>query len=472
MNGPYGRLAIEHGRVWTPGGLLEDATVVVEGERIAAVGEPAASADERIDARGRLVLPGFIDTHSHHREPGFTHKEDILSATRAAAAGGVTTTIGMPNVDPPVTTLERYEATLELYRRTAVVEFNIHPAPTIPAEVPKLAAAGALGFKVFQIVDTKRSYPHMPGLGVTDHGELLEIFEAVRPTRRPIMVHPHDQQLMSRFEQRYWARGEHGPLAYAAAQREYDGLVWNTAIQMLLQFQEAVGTWLHVLHLVTRQSIEMVRRAKASGRAVTSEVNGFALFLGDWEVIERNGPRALGRWVPPEVKEALWAGIRDGTVDVLGTDHGPHTLEEKRPGWEDMWKAPSAVPQLQDYLTQLLEKGVRAKHITLDQAVRLASYRPARVFGLYPKKGTIEVGSDADIVVVDPEAEIEFRDENALSKCGWTPYEGERAHGVPIHTLVRGRFVYRDRQVVGEPGWGQLVRQTGAPDVVETGRLS
>jgi dihydroorotase-like cyclic amidohydrolase len=204
----------------------------------------------------------------------------------------------------------------------------------------------------------------------------------------------------------------------------------------------------------------MVRRAKAEGRHVTSEVNGFALFLGDWETIERNGPRALGRWVPPEVKESLWAGIRDGTIDVLGTDHGPHTLEEKLPGWQDMWKAPSAVPQLQDYLSKLLEVGVRGGELNLDQAVRLASYQPARVFGLYPRKGTIEIGSDADLVLVDPEAEIEFRDEAAFSKCGWTPYHGQTAHGVPIHTLVRGRFVYRNRHLVGEPGWGRMARPT------------
>lgn len=461
-HGTYDRLVIENGTVWTPDGILDAASVVIEGERIVEVVEGRAdeAATERIDATGKLVLPGFVDTHSHHREPGFTHKEDILHATRAAAAGGVTTSIGMPNVDPPATTMERYEAMLELYRRQALVDFNVNPAPTVAEEVPRLAEAGALAFKVFQVVDTKRSYPHMPGLGVTDDGEMLEIFENVQRTGLPVMVHPHNQELMDRFEQRYWARGEHGPLAYAAAQREYDGLVWNTAIEGLLWLQQATNVRLHVLHLVTRQSIEMVRRAKADGRPVTSEVNGFALFLGDWDTIERNGPRALGRWVPPDVKDALWSGIADGTVDVLGTDHGPHTLEEKLPGWDDMWKAPSAVPQLQDYLTQLLDKGVRADRISLDAAVRVASHNPARVFGLYPAKGTIEPGADADIVIVDPDAEIEFRDENALSKCGWTPYHGERAHGIPIHTLVRGRFVYRDREIVGEPGWGQLAERT------------
>lgn len=461
--GPFARLAIEGGQVWTPDGILDGATVLVEGEQIATIlpGGERAEADERIDARNHLVLPGLVDTHSHHRDPGFTHKEDIAHATRAAAAGGVTTTIGMPNVDPPATTAERYEAMMDLYRANAIVDFNVNPAPTVAEEVPKLAGAGALGFKVFQVVDTKRSYPHMPGLGVTDDGEMLQIFENVAATGLPVMVHPQNQALMSRFEQAAWGRGEHGPLAYASAQRTYEGLVWNTAIMTLLQLQEATGVRLHVLHIVTSQSMDMIRGAKAQGRPVTSEVNPFALFLGDLGTIERNGPRALGRWVPDAVREALWRGIGDGSIDVLGTDHAPHTADEKQGGWVDMWKAPSGVPQLQDYLTQLLEKGVRRGNITLDSAVRIASYNPARLFGLYPRKGTIEPGADADIVVVDSAMEIEFRDENALSRCGWTPYHGERARGVPVHTLVRGRYVYRDRQVVGEPGWGRQARRDG-----------
>lgn len=454
------RRIIENGKVWTPDGFIDGGTVVIEDETITEVltAGAAAGPGERIDARGMLVLPGFIDTHSHHREPGFTHKEDITTATRAAAAGGVTTSVGMPNVNPPLTTLERYEQVLDLYAAKSLVDYNINPAPTVASEVPLMAEAGALAYKIFQVIDTKRTYPHMPGLGVTDDGDMLELFESVSQTGLPLMVHPHNQELMDKFEQRFWARGETGPLAYAEAQRMYDGLVWNTAIQGLLMLQEAVGTRLHVLHLVTSQSVEMVRAAKQAGRPVTAEVNGFALFLGDWELIEKNGPRALGRWVPREVKDALWAGIQDGTIDVLGTDHGPHTLEEKMPGWEDMWKAPSAVPQLQDYLSQLLEQGVWPGRITLDAAVRVASYNPAKVFGLYPRKGTIEPGADADVVIVDPELKVEFNDATVLSKCGWTPYHGTTAKGGPVHTMVRGRTVYRDGVVVGKPGDGRLAR--------------
>jgi dihydroorotase (multifunctional complex type) len=436
--------------------MLERGAVVIERDRVAAVdaGRPRG-AGVRLDATGHWVLPGFVDTHSHHREPGYTNKEDITAATTAAAAGGVTTSVGMPNVQPPVLSLEAYEATLAIYGRKALVDYNVNPSPTVVGEVSRLAAAGALAFKVFQVVDSKRSYPHVPGLGVTDDGEMLEVLERVVPTGLPVMVHPHNQQLMDRFEKRHWERGDTGPMAYAEAQRTYDGLLWNTAIQTLLLLQVATGARLHVLHLVTRQSIDMIRTAKADGRSVTAEVNPFALFLGDRTTIRKSGPRVLGRWVPPDVKAALWRAIRDGTVDVLGSDHAPHTLEEKEAGWRDMWQAPSGTPQLQDYLTQLLERGVRRERISLDTAVRIGSYNPARIFGLYPRKGTLEPGADADVVVVDPDAQITHRDDRALSKCGWTPYDGQRARGTPIHTLVRGRFVYRDGKVVGEPGWGR-----------------
>jgi dihydroorotase len=454
------RLVLAHADVWTPDGILNDAAIVISDGRIvdlmSAPGSMPSSADV-VDVSGLTLLPGVIDTHSHHRDPGFTHKEDITSATRAAAAGGVTTTIGMPNVNPPITDAGRYASLIAHSERAAVVDFNVHPAATARDELQRFADQGCLAFKLFMVEDTKRSYPHMPGLGIHDDGELLEVFESVAQTGLPLMVHPHNQAIMSTVEERYWREGKRSPEDYVRAQRAYDGLIWDTAIATLVRMQEATGARLHVLHLVTSRSVELARAAKETGAAVTTEVNPFALFLGDLETIREKGPYVVGRWVPEETKAVLWAGIRDGTIDLIGSDHAPHTRAEKEPGWVDMWKAPSGTPQLQHYLSQLLTHVARGD-LSLDQAVRVTSYNPARIFGLYPSKGTIEIGADADLVAVDLVAAETVRNDASISKCGWTPYDGETVTGVPIHTLVRGRWVMRDRQVIGEPGWGRCVK--------------
>lgn len=452
-------LVVVGGKVWTPGGWIEDAQVVIEGERVVEVrpgGIPRAAALEEIDATGKLVIPGLIDTHSHHRDPGFTHKEDITTASRAAAAGGVTMTIGMPNVDPPTTTPELFEALIESYSSRSVVDFNHNPAPTDLTSVPRLAELGCLGFKVFMVVDAKRPYPHMPGLGVHDHGRLVEILETVAATGRPLMVHPNDQEVHELIERRNFAAEAYGVEAYAKAEWVYDGLVWNSAVASLLEIQRGAGGRLHVLHMMSARMVELIRRAKAEGASVTAEVNAFGLFLSKWEEVGHKGPYALGRCLKEEWIDALWKGIADGTIDVLGTDHAPHTEEEKEPGWENMWTAPTGTPQLQHYLMKLLDASQRGL-VDLDDVVRITSYNPARIFGLYPKKGTIEPGADADLVVIDPQREFLISKEDVLSKCGWTPYEGETVRGVPTMTILRGRIVMRDGDVLATPGYGRFV---------------
>ena len=455
-------LVIRGARVVLPDGTVE-ADLVIGGGRIAAItaGERAPGAALVLEARGLVVLPGAIDTHTHHRDPGYTHKEDITTATRAAAAGGVTTSVGMPNVDPPTNSVGRYRAVIERYGRASLVDFNHNPAPTILEEIPGLAAAGALGFKVYMIEDSKRSYPHIPGVGVRDHGRLLEVAEAVAATGRPLMVHPHDQELITTVEQRFWARGETDHLAYACAYASYDSLVWDGPAAWLIRLQEATGVHLHLLHVKTSRTAELVRVAKARGQRITSELNPVAVFLcNDWSNIERLGPYALSTWVRDEYTDDLWRALRDGTIDVIGTDHAPHLREEKEIGWTDMWRAPGGVPQIQEYLSLFLD-AVGQGRLSLERLVELVAGGPARVFGLAPQKGAIAVGADADLAIVDLSRERVIEENEVESKCGWTPFAGRRVRGAVVHTLVRGEFVYRDGRVVGRPGHGRLVRPAG-----------
>ena len=451
-------LAIRGGTVVSAAGSVP-ADIAITGERISAIVEPGSpiESERTIDASGRHVLPGAVDVHSHHREPGFTHKEDIVSATSACAAGGVTTSFAMPNVQPPPNSVETLDAMLSLYAARAIVDWNINAAATIPAELPGLATRGIAAFKVFMVVDTGRDYPHMPGIGVHDHGELLEIFEAVLPTGLPLMVHPHDQALMTHIERGFWERGERDALAYARAYAAHDGIIWDTAVALLLRLQRATGTRLHLLHTQTIGVLDLLRAAKAAGQAVTAEVNPWAIFLGnDWPTIERLGSYALSYYVPEKNTEPLWAALADGTIDVVSTDHAPHTREEKEPGWTDGWKAHTGTPSTQFYVPLLLDAASQGR-ISLERVVELVATAPARTFGL-AGKGRLEVGCDADIAVADLDAELEIRDDIVLSKIGWTPYAGRRVKGVIETTLVRGRVVYEAGAVVGQPGWGRQAR--------------
>ena len=451
-------LVVKGGKVWTPGGLIE-ADIAVHQGKVAALAKPTALPDSFsavIEAKGKVVIPGLVDTHTHHREPGFTHKEDITTATQAAAAGGVTLSIGMPNVDPPTTTVERYRNVIEISKKKAIVDFNHNPSGTVPEEISKLAEAGCLGFKIFMVRDTGRDYPHMPGIGLHNHGALFRCFEEVAKTGLPLMIHPHDQDLMDVIEQKYWQRGDRSPQAYARAYRDFDGIIWDTAIATILRFQKATGVKLHILHMSTPGGLEMARRAKEEGRPVSVEVNPWALFLGSWENVEKLGPYCLGFWVPEHHVETLWKGIDDGTVDLIGTDHAPHTKEEKDVGWKDMWKSPGGEPQIQDYL-KLFLTAVNEGKLTLDKLVRITSYNPARIFGVLPRKGVIQVGSDADLVIVDMNKEETITNETTYTRVGWTPYHGRKVKGVPVYTILRGKVVMQDGKVVGKPGDGEFV---------------
>jgi dihydroorotase len=446
------------------------ADIGLRDGKIVGIYAPGSAPDaaERIDASGLLVLPGVVDTHSHHREPGFEHKEDIVTATRACAAGGVTTTVAMPNVYPPPTTSERLEAMFALYRERAIVDWNVNPAATVLEEIAKMADAGAMSMKIFMVVDTGRDYPHMPGIGVHDHGRLMAIMEACAAADVPLMIHPHDQALMTHIEEGFWAKGQRDALAYAKAYAAHDGLIWESAIAFLLRLQRATGVHLHILHVQTEASVEMIREAKRAGHRVTCEINPWAIFLGhDWANIEKWGSYALSYWVPEKHLPALWAGLADGTIDTVATDHAPHTRDEKEVGWIDGWKAHTGTPSAQFYLSLMLTAAHDGK-ISYERVVDLLATRPSEVFRLRDK-GAIAVGADADLVLVDPARRHTITDDEVLSKIGWTPYAGQTVIGVPVRTILRGTTVYRDGRVVGEPGFGamavtdRLVREGGAP---------
>jgi dihydroorotase len=452
---------IRNGLLITSKGRAKTSVGIQEGV-IAGLYEPGQEppADEVIDASNLAVIPGIIDMHSHHREgsePGFEYKDTIYTSTQQCAAGGVTTSVGMPNVNPPPNSLDLLKRQFAIYERDAVVDWNFNPAPTIADEMPRMAGEGIAAFKIFMVVDTGRNYPHMPGIGVHDHGRILEIMQQCAKVNVPLMVHPHDQALMDVIEKDYWERQQRDALAYAKAYAAHDGVIWETAIATLLRLQRAAGCHLHILHTQTSGSVDLIRSAKAAGQRVTCEINPWALFLGcDWGAIERLGSYALSYWVPEKNLPSLWEGLGDGTIDIVATDHAPHTREEKEIGWRDGWKAHTGTPSTQFYVSMFLTAALEGK-IPLERVVDACSTRPAQIFGV-EKKGDVLPGYHADLVLVDLDREYEIKDADVLSLTGWSPYAGRKCRGKPVRTIVRGRTVYKDRKVVGEKGWGRQAR--------------
>ena len=298
-------------------------------------------------------------------------------------------------------------------------------------------------------------------MGPDDRLSMLEIMQRCAELNVPLMVHPHDQALMDVIEQKFWARGERDALAYAKAYAAHDGVIWETAIATLLRLQRASGCHLHILHTQTAGSVDLIRKAKAAGQKVTCELNPWALFLGcDWSAIERLGSYALSYWVPEKNVPGLWEGVRDGTIDIIATDHAPHTREEKEIGWTDGWKAHTGTPSTQFYLSMFLTAALEGK-LPLERVVEACSTAPARIFNL-DRKGQLLPGYHADLVLVDLEKEYEIRDEDVLSLVGWSPYAGRKVKGKPVRTIVRGRTVYVDGKVVGEKGYGEQARAVRA----------
>jgi dihydroorotase (multifunctional complex type) len=452
------QLTVRSRRIRTPDGW-RDGVVVVSDGKIAAVTDPddAPRADGHVDAGDLVVLPGLVDTHAHLRDPGFTDKEDFTTGTQAAAAGGVTTVLDMPNVNPPTVDADRLRAHLANAAAKSVVDFGHNAAATIPENIAGLAAAGATAFKVFMMRDVGRDYPHMPGTAVDDHATLFRICEEVARTGRPLFVHAWDQALYQLFVERAWATTGRDFRSYARAGREGEGIVWDSGIATMLLLQRETGVRLHILHVMTIGGIELIRQAKAAGRAVTAEVNPASLFLANsWDNVERWGPLALGMWVPDHHAEAVRQETVSGIIDVVGTDHAPHTLAEKEIGWTDMFAAPGGAPMIQFYLSLLLTE-VNAGRLSLERVADLCTSAPARLVGLYPRKGAIAPGSDADMVVIDLERESVISAASAYHKCGWTSLEGRSVTGMPVMTILRGRVIAQDGTVTAEPGSGRPV---------------
>ncbi|MDQ7829938.1 MAG: allantoinase AllB [Armatimonadota bacterium] len=455
-------LVIRGGTVVTADGARRLA-VAVQGETIAALDRDDAMppAREVLDADGLYVLPGVIDTHTHLREPGNTDREDWETGTRAAAAGGVTTVLEMPTASPPVNAAGVLVTRAARVQPRAYVDFGLYGGASADnlADLLPLAEAGAVAFKTFRT----RAFPGREGefLGICcpDAGGMWQAMAETARTGRFHVVHAEEQQVLDAAYARVRAQGLRGGPAHAAARPEVAEVA---SVAQCLALAASVGTRIQFAHLSTRAAVDLVAAARDRGVRATVETCPHYLTFSE-ETLEAWGP--LAKSDPPlrprETVEQLWEAVRAGLVDVIGSDHAPFTLEEKQRGADDIFQAPSGIAGL-ELLLPLMLTHVHAGRLSLPALVRLTSENPARLFGLWPRKGRLAVGADADLVIVDLHAERIQDHRRMHTKAAATArlFDGIRLRGLPVYTLIRGRVVMRQGEVVGPRGWGRWVRPT------------
>lgn len=442
-------LVIHGGRIVVPDGVLE-ASVAIRDGLILAVGAVDAmpDADEVLDASGLHVLPGAIDVHVHFRDPGYPHKEDWASGTASAAFGGVTTVFDMPNTVPPTADAEVLAEKHRIASSKAHVDYGLYGLlgeETI-ARVPELIAGGVIGFKLY-MGNTFGKIPSPSTAGT------LECFETVAPTGKRVSLHAEENSIMVARETRLRAAGRTDPLAHLDSR---PAVVAIEAVSRAALLAEWTGARIHILHISSAEELRPLAEAKARGVDVTGETCPQYLFLSSDDYEQARG---LIRVNPPvreaRNREPLFAALKSGLVDMIATDHAPHTREEKtRPNIFDVDCGFPGVETQMPFMLTAVAQG----RATIEEYVRWSAANPARAWGLYPRKGVIRPGSDADLALVDLGRVWTIDDAETQSRSKVSPWHGRAVSGLPMHTIVRGRFVMRDRVLVQDTGgWGRSV---------------
>jgi len=453
---------IKGGEICTSHGRFK-ADIAVDEGKIVAIGNSASlpEAEKILDVSGKVIIPGVIHTHNHWRDPGPTQKEDFTTGTRCDAAGGITTGFAMPNVDPEPWDEETFESWKKIAEPKCIIDYALYGAfgKESKAEViPGLAKAGAIGIKVFNTMHVRAKYPYVPALSVTDHGQLYEVFETCAKVGIPVTVHPDESDFVKYLVERdYISKGNTDPKAFKEARDR--GFMYGygmvTGAYDCALYSHITGAKLLVLHIgyMMDEGYDVIRDAKAKGWDVHAEMECSPLFLTR-EMSEKQGPfcNMSGPW---DI-EAGWKAMNDGTIDIATIEHAPHTKEEIEPGWKDMWNSALGLMGSQEFLPIMLT-AVNEGKTSLENLVKLTSENVAKHFGIYPKKGAIQVGSDADLTIIDLKKEDVITTEKVLSKCGWTSWDGYKVKGMPVYTIVRGTVVMENGKVVGKPGYGKFV---------------
>jgi dihydroorotase (multifunctional complex type) len=444
-------LTIRGGTLVTPRGRVR-ADLHVQDGRIVALGALDAQAREVVDAGGLLVLPGAVDSHVHFMDPGEPDREDFTTGSAAAAVGGVTTVVEHTHAAPVREAGELREKVAYL-RRRSLVDYALaaHVWPDRLGELRALWESGAAYLKVFTCATH--------GVPALHPGHLLRCLREVARCGGLVLAHCEDDALTREREEalRGAGRTDYGVIPEWRV-REAEALA-ATQVALLARW---TGARVIIAHTSHPEVVHLVARERALGARVWVESCPQYFYIREDEVLEHGPFRKFtppARLRGPEDAQEMWRLLASGAITHISTDHAPSTREQKRRG--DIWTCPFGLPGVETTLALMLHAAHEGQ-ITYERVVEAFCEEPARLLGLYPRKGALLPGSDADVALVDPGLRRILRDDQVISKAGWTPYAGREVVGAPVAVWCRGRLVAREGRPQGEAGWGQWVPGPGA----------
>jgi len=437
------------------------ADVLVEGERVVAVGSDLGAQDERIiDASGRLVMPGGIDVHTHMEMPfgGTFSVDDFATGTAAAAWGGTTTIVDFAVPEPGESLQSAAQRWHEKAGPKAHVDYGFH---MIVREVNEQILAG-MDALIDQGITSFKLFMAYPGVFMVDDASLFRAMSRSSENGALIMLHAENGGPIDVLIQRYLAEGRTDPLNHGLTRpASMEGEATHRAIALAELAEVAV----YIVHLSSADALHAVREARDSGTAALAETCPQYLFLSSDDLARPGFEGAKYVCSPPLRPKAhqaeLWNGLRSDDLQLVATDHCPFDFkEQKQMGLGNFAKIPNGLPGVEDRYTLLYDGGVRAGQVGLNRFVELVATAPAKLFGLYPRKGTIAPGSDADIVVFDPDTERVLSASTHHMNVDYSCYEGRSVRGVPEVVLQRGQVLVDHGKLLAQPGQGQFLSRS------------
>ncbi len=439
-------LVLYNAKIYTPEGMIE-AGVAVDDGRILKIAKKTnlPQASTRLNIRGQTVLPGLIDPHVHLRDQQLAYKETFFSGTATAAAGGVTLTIDMPNNKPVTMSTKSLKERMKLAETRTVVNIAFHSAfPETLEEMSQIVEQGAVAFKLY--LSQK-----IGGLDIDDDDAVVRAFSRAREMKVPVAVHAEDRETLENVKTEMLQAGRGDLEAYLKVHSPEAEL---KAIQRTIKLAKKTSTHIHFCHVSSAEGLKAILTEKNRGLAITCEALPHHLLLSSkdlkrWKTVTLTDPPLRTE----EDVKALWTAFKQGLIDVLASDHAPHTVEEKES--EFIWNVKPGIPGLETMLPLLLTQ-VNEGRLTLASLIRASSKKPAEIFHI-KDRGSLTEGFYADFVVVDMKQKYRIDSSKFHSKAKHSPFDGWMVKGKPTKTFVNGHLVMDDGEIIAKPGTGQII---------------